>query len=89
MLGLSGLPLVNVVKGKELMSGQMIGGAVTNPAETMPSLFRGGVWEKYPYLLPSVATALLPAGAAVACFFWLPEVSNVFPPPSSSHRLHQ
>ncbi|CAD6569394.1 MAG: hypothetical protein TREMPRED_005212 [Tremellales sp. Tagirdzhanova-0007] len=53
--------------------GPMVEGALANPSETMPSLFGGEVWRQFPFLLPSLATALLPAFAAMACLIWLPE----------------
>ena len=57
-----------------LKTGPMIGGGLADPAKTMPFLFKSKVWETFPYLLPSIVTALLPATAAVACLVWLPEV---------------
>lgn len=56
-------------------SGPMIGGALANPAKVMPRLFRGTVFERLPYLLPSMATALLPAAGSIGCYLWIPEAS--------------
>lgn len=56
-------------------SGPMIGGALAEPAKTMPGIFKGSIFHTYPYLLPSVVTAILPAASAVAIAVWLPEVS--------------
>jgi hypothetical protein len=47
------------------------------PADTMPFLFNGQLWRTFPYLLSAIGTAVLPAGCAVACWFWLPEAGEV------------
>ncbi|KAL8399904.1 hypothetical protein RB594_000351 [Gaeumannomyces avenae] len=39
--------------------GPIIGGALAEPCETLPSLFpRGSIWEKFPYLLPNLFSAI-------------------------------
>lgn len=65
--------------------GPLIGGLLAEPAETMPSLFGGSLWQTYPYLLSAMGTAMLPAASAVACWLWLPEVSVG---PAQADRRH-
>ena len=51
----------------------MLGGILAKPADTWPSLFAGGIYDAYPYALPSVATALVPAIGFVLSLFFLDE----------------
>jgi hypothetical protein len=45
----------------------LLGAALAKPAETWPSLFRGTIFDAYPYALPGVAAAFVPAiGVAFA-----------------------
>lgn len=34
---------------------------LAKPAESIPSIFKGGLFDKYPYALPSLAVAVPPA----------------------------
>lgn len=53
----------------------MVGGALAEPAKSMPTIFKDTIFDHYPYLLPSLVAAILPALAAIAAFFFMPEVS--------------
>jgi hypothetical protein len=54
----------------------MVGGALAEPAKTMPTWFGDTMFDRFPYLLPSLVTAILPAFTAVAAYIWMPEVSS-------------
>lgn len=38
-----------------------LGGMLAKPAHTLPALFKGGIFDRYPYALPSLAVAVPPA----------------------------
>ena len=57
----------------------MIGGGLAEPAKTMPRFFQGTMFETFPYLLPSLVTAVLPGVTALAALIWLPEVKFSLP----------
>ncbi|KAF8608166.1 MFS general substrate transporter [Ceratobasidium sp. AG-I] len=56
----------------------MVGGLLQHPAETMPRVFGSSlILKAYPYLLPCMVIALVPACALVSGWFFLEEVSSL------------
>lgn len=51
------------------MVAPLLGGLLARPADVFPSVFKGTIFEQYPYALPCVATAVVPLCAAIAGIF--------------------
>ena len=47
----------------------MLGGILTNPAETWPFLFASTVFEQYPYALPPLVTGMIPGVVVIFAIF--------------------
>ncbi|KAK1922939.1 major facilitator superfamily domain-containing protein [Papiliotrema laurentii] len=66
--------------------GPLFGGLLAEPADTMPTLFKGTIFETFPYLLPSVVMSIIPALTAIATWIWLPETLGKPVAVPSEHR---
>ncbi|KAL7006810.1 hypothetical protein EMMF5_003696 [Cystobasidiomycetes sp. EMM_F5] len=51
------------------MIAPLLGGLLSKPAELLPSVFKGTIFETYPFALPSVVTACVPFLSAIAGIF--------------------
>lgn len=56
--------------------GSSMGGLLARPADTWSS-FRGGIFDKYPYLLPNLVAAVYIIIAIIAGVIWLKETNEV------------
>lgn len=62
--------------------GPMIGGALARPVESLPSVFRpGSIWERFPYLLPNLFSAV--------CVFIGVVIGILFLEETHSKRKHE
>ncbi len=63
-----------------IIVGPTLGGALASPALSYPRIFQGlDYWERYPYLLPNLVSALILLVASLVVFLGLQEVSLLFP----------
>ncbi|KAF1812117.1 MFS general substrate transporter [Eremomyces bilateralis CBS 781.70] len=53
--------------------GPLIGGALANPADQFPSLFRGTFLETYPYALPTIFTGIFGLSATLTSLLFVKE----------------
>lgn len=69
-----GLAFVTASWGVGLVVGPALSGWLAQPAENYPGLFpSGGIWTKYPFLLPCLLSVALGALSFTACYLMLPE----------------
>ncbi|KZT54511.1 MFS general substrate transporter [Calocera cornea HHB12733] len=81
-------PLFSLMWAVGCIVGPSIGGMLSRPTETFPSVF-GGVkfWEDYPYFLPCLCSAIITGVSLLVALFALEEASyNTIPPePDTSY----
>ena len=63
---------VGVILGIGFLVGPIVGGSLSRPADSMPSVFGGNFWRTYPYLLPCLAS-LLPVPISMCCLIRVEE----------------
>ena len=66
--------------------GPLLGGIMSDPAGTYPSIFGGIKWlERFPYSPPNLLSAIFLMSAALTVFLGLEEVSEVEPLANRCH----
>lgn len=68
-----GMAYFGVIGSIGRVIGPIIGGLLSYPAETIPSVFRGTAFDKFPFALPSMVISVNCLIMFVVTYFWLPE----------------
>ncbi|KAJ1632596.1 major facilitator superfamily domain-containing protein [Pavlovales sp. CCMP2436] len=83
-----GFSLLGTAYGVGFVIGPTIGGLLSRPADAFPALFVGTIFERFPYLLPCLASTT-GCYLALACLCWLRETGRRPAPPVSDTELGQ